>query len=306
MMLCQHDKPIPCEDGGWDMFSSRLQNEQTDNLARAFLALQSMEDCYRLFEDLFTIREIQDLSQRLEVARMLRDGHTYDDIVERIGEIFFYGAGCTKEKAPVVATAMRTVMNNKARINVLSDMLGAARALCADRPGIVCILGTGSNSCYYDGEDIVDNVSPLGYILGDEGSGAVLGKHFLNALFKGVLPVSMLDDYLQSVGMSYSDIIDRIYRQPMANRFLASTSLFINKHLDSELLQQIVIDNFRQFVRRNIQPYQRPDLPLHSIGSIAWHYRELLQEAVTAEGYILGTVSKSPMKGLLLYHTQVS
>jgi len=223
-----------------------------------------------------------------------------------LAAIYFYGSGILPSVQSRMEEMLRQHFPCVPIVEAHSDLLGAARSLCGRSEGIACILGTGANSCLYDGKQIVRNTPPLGYILGDEGSGAVLGKLFLNALFKGVLPVSMQDDYLQSVGMSYSDIIDRIYRQPMANRFLASTSLFINKHLDSELLQQIVIDNFRQFVRRNIQPYQRPDLLLHSIGSIAWHYRELLQEAVTAEGYILGTVSKSPMKGLLLYHTQVS
>ena len=217
-------------------------------------------------------------------------------------EVFFYGAGCIPEKKGVVEKGLRKVFPDADRIEVESDLLGAARAVCQHQEGLACILGTGSNSCLYDGEKIVGNVPPLGYILGDEGSGAVLGKLFLNALFKGALPDGMKEDFLQSSGLSYPEIIQRVYRQPMANRFLASTSLYISEHLDVPALRELVKQNFRDFFHKNIAQYGRHDLPVGAIGSIAYHYRDLLQEVAEEKGYKLSTVAKSPMEGLVAFH----
>ena len=216
--------------------------------------------------------------------------------------VFFYGAGCIPEKKGVVEKVLRKVFPDADRIEVESDLLGAARAVCQHQEGLACILGTGSNSCLYDGEKIVGNIPPLGYILGDEGSGAVLGKLFLNALFKGALPDGMKEDFLQSSGLSYPEIIQRVYRQPMANRFLASTSLYISEHLDVPALRELVKQNFRDFFHKNIAQYGRHDLSVGAIGSIAYHYRDLLQEVAEEKGYKLSTVAKSPMEGLVAFH----
>jgi hypothetical protein len=142
----------------------------------------------------------------------------------------------------------------------------------------------------------------LGYILGDEGSGAVLGKNFLNALFKGRLPESMKWEFLDAYGLTYADVIRRVYREPMANRFLASFSPFIHDHLYVETVRQLVIDNFRAFLHRNVRPYGRPDLPVHAIGSLAYHYRVELEAAAAQEGFSLGAIEKSPINGLLSYY----
>ena len=214
-------------------------------------------------------------------------------------KIFFYGAGCIPEKKEVVEKVLREVFPQAKTIEVESDLLGAARAVCQHSEGIACILGTGSNSCLYSGHAIVTNIPPLGYILGDEGSGAVLGKLFMNALFKGALPLWMKDDFLQSTGLTYTTIINKVYREPMANRFLATTSLYIKEHLDVEPLRELVKQNFREFFRKNIARYERPDLPVGAIGSIAYHYQDLLREVATEEGLLMGTIAKSPMEGLL-------
>ena len=214
-------------------------------------------------------------------------------------KIFFYGAGCIPEKKRAVEKVLREVFPQTKTIEVESDLLGAARAVCQYSEGIACILGTGSNSCLYNGHAIVANIPPLGYILGDEGSGAVLGKLFMNALFKGALPSWIKDDFLQSTGLTYTTIINKVYREPMANRFLATTSLYIKEHLDVEPLRELVKQNFREFFRKNIARYERPDLPVGAIGSIASHYQDLLREVAMEEGLLMGTISKSPMEGLL-------
>ncbi len=180
--------------------------------------------------------------------------------------------------------------------------MAAARALCGHEQGIACILGTGANSCLYDGEGIVQNTPALGYILGDEGSGAVLGRMFMNAIFKNPAFAAIRDAYLEEQQLTMADVIRRVYREPMANRFLASTSLFIGKHIDNPLLHALVTENFRQFFRRNIVPYGRPELPVHFVGSMASHYQPQLYEAAAAEGFTIGRILKSPMDGLVAYH----
>lgn len=220
-----------------------------------------------------------------------------------VDSVFFYGSGILENRKSVMDRLLRQVFCQANVVEVDNDLLGAARALCGNQMGIACILGTGSNSCLFDGKQIIKNTPPLGYILGDEGSGAALGKLFLNALFKGELDFGVREDYLASVKLTYSELIDRVYRQPLANRFLATTSLFIHEHLDIPELQQLVVANFRQFIRKNIMPYQRPDLAINAIGSMAWYYQNQLADAVALEGYKMGLVMKSPMEGLIPYHS---
>ena len=212
--------------------------------------------------------------------------------------IHFYGSGVRPELEAVMARILKEAFPSATAVEAHSDLLGAARALCGDTEGIACILGTGANSCLYDGRTIVQNTPSLGYILGDEGSGAVLGIKFLNALYKGFIPESVSTDFQNDIKMTQADIIARVYRQPMANRFLASLSPFIKSHLEIPEVRQLVIDNFRAFFRRNIAPYNRPDLPVNFVGSMAFHYADQLLEAATAEGFSVGQILKSPIDGL--------
>ena len=188
-----------------------------------------------------------------------------------------------------------------AAVEAHGDLLGAARAVCGHSEGIACILGTGANSCLYDGCRIVGNTPPLGYILGDEGSGAVLGARFLNALYKGFLPASLLADFESELSMSMGDVIARVYRAPLANRFLASLSPYVSRYMDVPEVVRLVVDNFRDFFRRNVVHYRRTDLPVGFVGSIAYHYEQQLREAADAEGFMVGVVMKSPMDGLLRF-----
>ena len=222
------------------------------------------------------------------------------DGVERIAEIEFYGAGCRDGMVPRMERLLRKLFVDAVRVEVCSDVLGAARALFGDREGIACILGTGANSCLYDGRRITANVPPLGYILGDEGSGAVLGRQFINALFKGGLPAAMRDEFLSETGLTLADIINKVYREPLANRFLASTSVFIRNHLENKALRCLVVDNFKSFFKRNVNLYGCRDLPVGAVGSIAFYYKSELLEAAEAEGYKVGKVIKSPMEGLVM------
>jgi len=215
--------------------------------------------------------------------------------------VFFYGSGCTPANVPMMKQMLGEVFSPQ-KVEVYSDLMAAARALCGHEEGIACILGTGANSCLYDGENIVQNTPPLGYILGDEGSGAVLGKLFVNALFKDAQFADIRDAYLAETKQTMPLIINKVYREPLANRFLASTSVFIHQHLEFRPLRQMVVDNFRSFFQRNLVQYQRRDLPVHAVGSIAFNYQEELKEAAEKEGFTIGHLLATPMEGLIEYH----
>ena len=227
-----------------------------------------------------------------------------DNVSDAINEVFFYGAGCTDEKAHFVATALRTVLNNKARIIVQSDMIGAARGLCGDCPGVVCILGTGSNSCYYDGEDIVDTVSPLGYILGDEGSGAFIGKLLVGNCLKKQFSDDLCKLFLEETKLTTQAIIQKVYREIMPNRFLAQLSTFCSRHREHPEIHTFLVDCFTQFFKRNVALYNCPEIPVSFVGSIAWFYRTELKEAAIINGFKIGTILQSPMTGLIKYHSK--
>lgn len=230
-----------------------------------------------------------------------------DNLLTNIGgeipcSLYFYGSGCRADISYVVVNALKRVFPTDISIEVHSDLLGAARGVCGRNPGIACILGTGSNSCVYDGNDILQNIPPLGYILGDEGSGAILGRNFLNALFKKRLSSEISDCFLSECGITVDDAIRRVYREPLANMFLASISQFIHRHIVEQELRGLVIDNFRSFFRNNVLAYNMPDLEVGVVGSIGYYYSAELSEAAEAEGVKLSNVVRSPMDGLLQYH----
>jgi len=220
--------------------------------------------------------------------------HTFD-------ALYFYGAGCLPEKIPMMQNALSNNIDVKT-VEVHSDILAAARGLSGRDPGIICILGTGSNSCYYDGEKIVSNVSPLGFILGDEGSGAVLGKLLIGDLLKNQLPAELKEKFLQEYDLTYGMIIERVYRQPFPNRFLAGLSPFLLQNIEEPSLKSLVFNSFRSFLTRNVMQYDYKIHQVYFIGSIAYYYRDILEEAVTSLGMKLGGIMQNPMDGLIKYH----
>lgn len=255
-------------------------------------------------------------------------------------EVYFYGSGVTDAMKPRMNTLLHQVFPD-AKVDAQSDMIGAARALFGDKPGIACILGTGSNSCLYDGKQIVMNTPPLGYILGDEGSGAVLGKLFLNGIFKGTLPSVFKKKYLEWAQLDYATIINKVYREPLANRFLASICPFISQQLaeadkyengsdefaDVMALYRMVLGSFNQFYENNLQPYIKyiktsledigqlesgvkawdaslGDVPaVGFVGSVAYYFRSPLSLVMHDEHHLqIAQVLKAPMEGLVKYH----
>ena len=223
---------------------------------------------------------------------------------KEFGAVYFYGAGCAfPDKISMVHRAITKHLNVRGKVEVSTDMLAAARGLCGHEPGIACIMGTGSNSCYYDGKDIVANVSPLGFILGDEGSGACLGKLLVGDLLKNQMSLALKEKFFQQFELTPADIIDRVYRKPFPNRFLASLSPFLAQNLNEPCVHDLVLNSFKAFIKRNVMQYEDyQNLKVNMIGSVAFYYKEILEEAALEMGIQLGTIIQSPMKGLIQYH----
>lgn len=222
-----------------------------------------------------------------------------------IESVYYYGAGCLFDD--ICANVRRAIAHNvptAKTIEVHSDLLAAARALCGQNEGIACILGTGSNSCYYNGKEIVDNISPLGYILGDEGSGAVLGKLLVGDVLKNQLPKELCEKFLAEYDLDRQKIIEGVYKKPAANRFLASLSPFLIKNIEEPAIHRLVLNAFKSFFVRNIENYSNyKSMPVSFVGSVAFYYKDVLAEAAKALDIIIGTIIKSPMEGLVKYHS---
>ena len=228
------------------------------------------------------------------LPQLAKEQHTPADVQS----IQFYGSGVRPELEGKMERLLATVFPEAHSIQARGDMLGAARALFGHNEGLACILGTGANSCLYDGQRIVQNTPPMGFILGDEGSGAVLGRMLLNALYKERLFTGARELFEREFSVTLSDVIDRVYRQPMANRWLASLAPFAHAHLDKPEVNSLVVQNFRNFICYNLVPYHRPDLPIAAVGSIAFYFQEQLRQAASIEGYAVGQILRSPIDAL--------
>lgn len=230
---------------------------------------------------------------RLYVQPLLKDAN--------IGAVHFYGAGCIPEKTGLVRDAIRQSFPVDT-VYVYSDLIAAAHSLCGHEAGIACILGTGSNSCEWDGTSIVKQISPLGFILGDEGSGAVLGKNLIGDALKNQLTEGLKETLLDEYGLTPALVIDKVYRQPFPNRFLASLCPFLLKHIEDPTIRRIVTRSFSAFFERNVMQYDYQKNKVNFVGSIAWYFSDLLKEVAAEKGIEIGTISQSPMPGLIEFY----
>lgn len=220
-----------------------------------------------------------------------------------ISEIYFYGAGCATEVKCNIIKEILAEHFTKAEINVASDLLGAARALCSNHEGIACVIGTGSNSCLYDGKNIVDNIPSLGYILGDEGSSVALGRRLLSDCFKRQLPAAVCDEFMKEYGISMESTLENVYKKPLANRYMAQFTPFLAKHREVPQVHDILISCFTEFFKRNVIAYHKPWLPVHFAGSVATVFSEELIETAESLGMRAGEFIQSPIEGIVSYHT---
>ena len=215
--------------------------------------------------------------------------------------VYFYGAGCaTQDKCKTMESSL--VAQFKTPVTVNSDLLGAARGLLVHQPGLACILGTGSNSCLYDGKEIIKTVAPLGYVLGDEGSGAYLGKNFIADMLKGLAPKTLVDAFYEKYNVTPPMLMDAVYSNPLPNRALARYSEFLAEHLDNAYVYQLVYAAFMRFFTRNIAAYNYKQQPICFVGSVCMLYRDVLAKAAADFGITIAKAVRNSMPGIIEYH----
>ena len=224
---------------------------------------------------------------------------------DEITELFYYGASISSpEKVAIVADAMRTVFV-KARIFVDHDLLAAARALLGRNTGFAAILGTGTNSCVYDGEQVAYTVDSLGYFLGDEGSGSFIGKRLLRDYLRQLLPGTLQAAFRDTYELGREEILDNLYNKPLPNRFLASFAKFAYDHNNVSYCRQIVLDGFETFFQNIIPHY--PNYQSHTfncVGSVGYNFRDALTQVAAAHGMAVGKIIRSPIDDLVDYHVE--
>ena len=215
--------------------------------------------------------------------------------------VYFYGAGCaTQDKCKTMESSL--VAQFKTPVTVNSDLLGAARGLLVHQPGLACILGTGSNSCLYDGKEIIKTVAPLGYVLGDEGSGAYLGKNFIADMLKGLAPKTLVDAFYEKYNVTPPMLMDAVYSNPLPNSALARYSEFLAEHLDNAYVYQLVYAAFMRFFTRNIAAYNYKQQPICFVGSVCMLYRDVLAKAAADFGITIAKAVRNSMPGIIEYH----
>ena len=220
----------------------------------------------------------------------------------RWDKIYFYGAGCSSdEKKNIVKASL--VAQFKTPVEVESDLLGAARGLFINEPGLACILGTGSNSCLYNGRDIVQNVRPLGFILGDEGSGSSLGKIFLSACLKNLAPKHLREEFYSRFEVTPDEIMDKVYVMALSNKTLSNYSYFLADHLDDEYVHDLVYEEIMRFFKRNISQYDYANYPICFVGAVACTYSEILKDVAAKFGANIKKILLRSIPGLVEYHS---
>jgi N-acetylglucosamine kinase-like BadF-type ATPase len=221
-----------------------------------------------------------------------------------VGEIYYYGTGCAN---PVNAKSVKKAISNvfkKTKIEVTHDLMGAARALCGRKKGIACILGTGSNSCYFDGKKIVKNSPGLGYVLGDEGSGAYLGKKVIQYYLYGTFDEELRGRFDLTYTTNKAEILENVYKKPLPNRYLAGFAKFLADNRGHYMIENIIEDGLNDFFFNHLCKYRETwTMPVHFAGSVAFGFKDVLQQLCNSYEFELGRVMKNPMEGLIEYHS---
>jgi len=218
-------------------------------------------------------------------------------------EIFFYGTGCRNpENVKSVRQALKKTFG-KANLVVDHDLSGAAKALCGTEKGVACILGTGSNSCYYNGKKIVKNSPGLGFILGDEGSGAYLGKKVVQYYLYNTFDPDLMDRFNAKYSTTSVEILDAVYKHPLPNRYLAGFVPFLVENRGHYMIENIIEDSFNDFFFNHVYKYRESwIMPIHFIGSVAYGFKDVLKDMCNSYELQLGRVLKNPMDGLVKFH----
>ncbi|HQW42849.1 MAG: N-acetylglucosamine kinase [Chitinophagaceae bacterium] len=220
-----------------------------------------------------------------------------------VDEIFYYGTGCAN---PVNAKSVKKALQKvfpESKVDVNHDLMAAARALCGNNKGVACILGTGSNSCYFDGKKIVKNSPGLGYVLGDEGSGAYLGKKVIQYYLYGTFDDELRGRFDLTYTTNTAEILESVYKKPLPNRYLAGFTKFLAENRGHYMIENIIEDGLNDFFFNHLCKYRETwTLPVHFAGSVAFGFKDVLQQLCNSYEFELGKVMKNPMEGLVTYH----
>jgi N-acetylglucosamine kinase-like BadF-type ATPase len=221
-----------------------------------------------------------------------------------VDEIHYYGTGCGNvTNVKMIKDALKKVFGSK-KINVNTDLLAAARAVCGNEKGVVCILGTGSNSCYYNGNKIVKNSPGLGFILGDEGSGAHLGKKVMQYYLYGTFDEDLMDRFAAKYQTNSIEMLEAVYREPLPNRYMANFAGFLVENRGHYMIENIIEDSMNDFIFHHIYKFKESwTLPVHFVGSVANGFKDVIKELFLGYELQMGKVVKSPMDGLIAFHT---
>lgn len=219
-----------------------------------------------------------------------------------VTEVKFFGAGCSsKERNEVIAAGLRLFFTN-ADVLVEHDLLACALATCGNEPGIACIIGTGSNSCWFDGHDVFERNYGLGYVLGDEGSGSYFGKKLLTYFLYGRLPEHLSNDFKLTYALDKNAIIDKVYKEPNANVWLASFTRFLSKHYEDPFIKELVKKGLREFSELYICDYTDfAEVKVHFVGSVAFIFSRELKEIAAEKGFKIGKIIKQPIDDLMRF-----
>lgn len=240
------------------------------------------------------------------IESSLRKGLPQDLPYDEVIEVNYYGAGVhNKEKAQIVAKAIEAVFP-KANVEVGHDLLAAARALLGRNSGFAAILGTGTNSCIYDGQEITYHIDSAAYILGDEGSGAYIGKKLLTDFIRGLMPKDVSEAFFETYKMTPDEIMDAVYSKPLANRFCASFSKFVyDNNVNIGYTRQIVEDAFEDFFAKLVSQYPNyKDYTFNCIGSVGYNFRNVLEAKASDYGMKVGKIIRSPIDDLVKFHIE--
>jgi N-acetylglucosamine kinase-like BadF-type ATPase len=220
-----------------------------------------------------------------------------------VDEVFYYGTGCANpDNAKSIKKAIKTVFD-KSEIDVQTDLMAAARAVCGNEKGIACILGTGSNSCYYNGKKIIKNSPGLGYVLGDEGSGAYLGKKVIQYYLYNTFDEDLRSRFDAMFVTNASEILDNVYKKPLPNRYLASFTMFLAENRGHYMIENIIEDGLNDFFFQHLSKYNEVwKQPVSFVGSVASGFKDVLQDLCDSYGFDMGVILKNPMQGLVKFH----
>lgn len=224
----------------------------------------------------------------------------------QVDAVYYYGTGCKDPgNRKLMQRAIRRVFSG-ADVHVTHDLMGAALSVCGDSKGIACILGTGSNSCYFDGKKIAKNSPGLGFVLGDEGSGAYLGKKVLQYYLYNTFDEDLRYKFDAKYATNTSEILESVYKRPLPNRYLASFTLFLVENRGHYMVENIIEDGLNDFFFQHLCKYRESwKLPIHFVGGVAYGFRDVIKELCGTYEFELGTILKKPMDGLVKYHRQI-